>query len=150
MTRARTDGRAGAGRDYRRWLAADVALVVLFALLGRLSHYGTLSLLGLLGTALPFLLAYLVAATAVVAWRRPIASPGTATLLWVGTAVGGLALRVFFGEGAALPFQIVTVAVLGVFLVIPRVIAFLVPKRRRARRQPSVPYSPSHNQGEAA
>ena len=147
MTSARAGNRDEARRVHAAWLAADVVLIFLFALLGHFSHYGTLSLSGIAGTALPFLLAYLAATAILRHSRRPTELLRTAVPLWIGTAAGGLILRVLFGESAELSFQIVAFAVLGLFLIAPRTIAALM--RRRRRTQPPVPNSPDRNQGAA-
>lgn len=148
MTSVRVRRRDEAGRGYGVWLAADVVLITLFALLGHLSHYGTLSPSGIVTTALPFMFAYLAATAILRPWRRPTALFRTACPLWISTAAGGLILRVLFGESAALSFQIVAVCVLGLFLIVPRAVAALAGNRRR-RSQSTIPHSPSHNQGAA-
>lgn len=148
MTSVRVRRGDEVGRGYGAWLAADVVLIMLFALLGHLSHYGTLSASGIVTTALPFVLAYLTATAILRPWRRPAALLRTACPLWIGTAAGGLVLRVLFGESAALSFQIVAVCVLGLFLIAPRAVAALARNRRR-RSHPTVPHSPSRNQGAA-
>lgn len=147
MKRDRDDGPRGSRRGYAPWLAVDVVLIAFFASLGHLSHYGTPSLSGVAFTALPFLAAYLTTMAILRPWRRTTALFGTAVPLWIGTAAGGLTLRVFSGESAALSFQIVALCVLGVFLVVPRAIAAVV--RRRRRNRPVILPSPSHNQGAA-
>lgn len=144
MTSVRTGSRSETVPRYAAWLTADVVLIALFALLGHRSHYGTLSPSGIAGTVLPFLLAYLAATVIMRPWRRPLALLRTAVPLWIGTAAGGLLLRVLFGEGAALSFQIVAFGVLGLFLIIPRAIAALM---RRRRTQPQATSTTSRNQG---
>ena len=98
-------------------LVVDLAFVVLFATIGRLSHEEGLTLLGVLGVAWPFVVALLVGW--LVAHRRsgwPVRMPGSATV-WLVTAVLGLALRVATGGGFAWSFGVVTVLALGLFLV---------------------------------
>ena len=136
--------------SYVPWLAADVVLISFFALLGHLSHYGGLSLPGILTTALPFLVAYLAGVAVVRMWRRPTALLRSAVPVWFITAGGGLVLRVVLGDSAAPSFQIVAVCVLGAFLLFPRCAAAQIRKlRRRRKQQPSGPYSPTRNQGAA-
>lgn len=146
MTSARAGSRYAARGGYPAWLGADVVLIALFALLGHHSHYGTLSPLGIATTALPFLSAYLFATAILRPWRHPSALVRSSLLLWVATAAGGLMIRVLFGESAALPFQIVTVCVLALFLIAPRAIAALL--HRRHLSQPAT-LSPSHTKGAA-
>ncbi|WP_084033335.1 DUF3054 domain-containing protein [Arthrobacter sp. 35/47] len=144
MRRVNAGRRDGARLGYPAWLAADVVLILLFAMLGHQSHYGTLSPAGIAGTALPFLAAYGAATAALRPWRHPTALMRCAVPLWIGTSAGGLILRVLAGQGAALSFQIVAVSVLGLFLITPRVLAALV--RRRRVHSPAI-HSPSKNQG---
>ncbi|WP_309072087.1 DUF3054 domain-containing protein [Arthrobacter sp.] len=150
MTSASGGGWGVHKRGYVPWLAVDVVLIAFFALLGRLSHYGTLSPQGILSTALPFLIAYVAASLLLRAWRQPTNVVRTAIPMWLVTAGGGLLLRVALGESAALSFQMVTLCVLGVFLVVPRSIAARVLKfRGRHTQQRPAPHSPSQNQGAA-
>lgn len=146
MTRVNAGRRDGTRQGYAAWLATDVVLILLFALLGHRSHYDALSPAGIAGTALPFLTAYLAATAALRPWRSPSALLRIAVPLWIGTSAGGLILRVLAGQGAALSFQIVAVSVLGLFLIAPRVVAALV-RRRRRRVHPAAIHSPSKNQG---
>lgn len=127
------------------WIALDVALILVFALLGRASHHEGISLTGVFLTALPFLAAYSLVVVSLLAWRRPSAVLRTAVPLWAGTVIGGLVLRVATGESAALAFQIVSAIVLGLFLVVPRAVNALYVRRRRT--QSPLPHSPSQNQG---
>lgn len=140
MTSARSGSRVHIRRTYAGWVGTDVVLICLFAFLGHLSHYGTPSATGIAVTALPFLAAYFAVTAILRPWRRPAALLRTAVPLWVGTAAGGLALRVVFGESAALSFQIVALCVLGVFIVLPRSVATLLSRSRRSH--PSAPTSP--------
>ena len=98
-------------------LAVDLACVVLFATIGRLSHEEGVTVGGVLGVAWPFVVALLVGW--VVAYRRsgwPVRMPGSSTV-WLVTAVLGLVLRVATGGGFAWSFGVVTLVVLGLFLV---------------------------------
>ena len=98
-------------------LAVDLAFVLLFATIGRLSHEEGATVAGVLGVAWPFALALLVGW--LVAHRRsgwPVRMPGSVTV-WLVTAVLGLVLRVATGGGFAWSFGVVTLVVLGVFIV---------------------------------
>lgn len=97
-------------------LAVDVALVMLFALIGVLSHHESLA--SRWATVVwPFLVACLVA-WAVLLWRRrPVGTVGSGVFVWLVTAWGGLALRVAAGGGFAVSFGIVTTVVTGIFLL---------------------------------
>lgn len=114
------------------WFALDVALVLVFAISGRSTHERGLSVGGVLETAWPFLAAYVVASLVLRAWRSPSSVRPTGLGLWLITAVGGLLLRALSGAGTAFSFQVVTVLVLGAFLLIPRGVASLA-RRRRSR-----------------
>lgn len=98
-------------------LAVDLVLVLLFATVGRASHDEGVTVDGVLLVAWPFVVALLVGW--LVARRRsgwPVRMPGSATV-WVVTAVLGLGLRVLTGGGFAWSFGLVTLLVLGLFLV---------------------------------
>ena len=144
MTSVSSGRGAANSRGYASWLTTDVVLISLFALLGHLSHYGALSASGITRTALPFLIAYFVTTAILRPWHRPLALLCTAVPLWLGTAAGGLALRVLLGDSAALSFQIVALGVLGLFLIAPRAGVRLM-QRRRPQPQPTT--DTSRNQG---
>jgi hypothetical protein len=98
-------------------LAADVAFVLLFATIGRISHTEGVTLGGVLGVAWPFVVALLVG-WAVARQRTgwPVRMPGSGTV-WLVTAVLGLLLRVATGGGFAWSFGVVTLLALGLFLL---------------------------------
>lgn len=103
------------------WLLIDLLLVGVFAVVGRLSHYGTLTPGGWWTTAWPFLAGTLVAwAVLRVAHRSP-AAIGSGVVVWLGALVGGMALRQASGQGTATAFVVVATLVLGALLVLPRV-----------------------------
>lgn len=113
------------------WGVTDVVLILVFAASGRRTHEHGVTVAGVLETAWPFLLAYAVAALAARAWRSPGSPWPTGVVLWVGTVAGGLAVRALSGTGVAPSFQIVTLIVLGVFLLLPRAARHVVRRRRR-------------------
>lgn len=115
----------------RAWVVADVILILVFAASGRRTHEHGVSVAGVLDTAWPFLLAYGVAALVTRAWRTPAALWPTAVVLWLVTVAGGLALRALSGAGIAFSFQVVTLLVLGAFLLLPRVLLCAMNRRRR-------------------
>ncbi len=102
-------------------LVADLVVVLLFALLGRISHEEGNLALGTLGTAAPFALGLMAG------WlRAPCAGMPTAQrarsvrfgwwlLAW--TMGGGILLRWLVGDGLAPAFLLVATAVLTVGLV---------------------------------
>ncbi|AUZ87187.1 DUF3054 domain-containing protein [Arthrobacter agilis] len=116
------------------WIALDAVLILAFAASGRRTHEHGVTVAGVLETAWPFLLAYAVCFLAIRAWRLPVAIRPTGLVLWLGTVAGGLALRALSGAGVAVSFQIVTLLVLGAFLLLPRVLARVRRGRRRRVR----------------
>lgn len=126
-----TTGRRGHAAG---WLLADLVLIIGFAATGRSTHESGLAILGILGTAWPFLAACLLTWAVLRAWRSPAAPWPTGVLIWFGTAVGGLTLRALSGGGMAVSFLAVAVMVLGVVLLLPRTVTTLVLRRRRTSR----------------
>lgn len=114
--------------------ALDVALVLVFVLIGRASHAEGITLPGVLETAWPFLAGLLVGWALSRAWREPcgVLSPGLAI---AACAVGvGLALRGTMGDGVPLGFAVVTTIVLSGFLLGWRVVVALLRRFSRRRR----------------
>ncbi|WP_440311759.1 DUF3054 domain-containing protein [Leucobacter chromiireducens] len=112
-------------------LVLDVALVLLFAGLGRGSHAREATLIGLLETAWPFLAALALSWILCGAARRPIALLRTGLPVWLGTVAIGMLVRWLSGGGVALAFVLVTLGTLGVFLLGWRLIAMLIVRLRR-------------------
>ena len=99
-------------------LVLDVALVLLFAGLGRSAHHEAQGFVGVLATAWPFLVGVGLAWLGTWAWRgRRPTSLGVGVPAWLAAVVVGMLLRHAVGEGTALSFVIVATIVLGVFLV---------------------------------
>jgi len=109
----------------------DAAMLLLFVVIGRASHGE--GLWGVLGTWWPFLAGLVVAWLVLRAWRTPLQIWWTGVGLWLITVVVGMLLRLASGQGVQTSFVIVTVLVLGVFLLGWRAIALLV-RRLRHRR----------------
>ena len=103
------------------WLAVDLLLVGLFAVIGRLSHYGSLTVGGWWTTAWPFLVGTLLAWVALTVARRPPAAVTSGVVVWLGALVGGMVLRQLSGQGTATAFVVVATLVLGLLLLLPRV-----------------------------
>ena len=103
------------------WLLLDLLLVGVFAVIGRLSHYGSLTLGGWWTTAWPFLAGTLVAWLALRAARRSPAAIGSGAIVWLGALMGGMVLRQVSGQGTATAFVVVATLVLGALLMLPRV-----------------------------
>jgi len=99
-------------------LVLDVAVVLLFAGLGRSTH--SLDAAGILGTAWPFLTGLLLGWALWRVPRAPFAVWPGGVALWLTTVAVGMALRALVGEGTAPSFVLVTLGVLGAFLLLPR------------------------------
>jgi hypothetical protein len=113
-------------------IVADVVAVVVFAAIGRMSHAQPDDLLGLLGTAAPFLIGV------VAMWATPLvrANPvgaRAALAVWAGTVVIGLLLRAGFTERLPLSFAVVAAVSLAVLLLGWRALSAVVSLRARQR-----------------
>lgn len=98
-------------------LVLDALSVLLFATIGRASHAEGLTLGGVLEVAWPFLTALAVGWALVRARGDWPVAVGAAVAVWLVTAVLGLGLRVASGGGFAWSFGVVTLVVLGLFIV---------------------------------
>ena len=103
------------------WLLLDLLLVGVFAVIGRFSHYGSLTLGGWWTTAWPFLVGTLLAWAALRAAGRAPAAITSGVVVWLGALVAGMLLRQASGQGTATAFVVVATLVLGALLVLPRV-----------------------------
>lgn len=112
----------------------DAVLVLVFAVIGRVSHGE--DPLGFLITAWPFLVGlavgHLLAMLVPARPRRPW-SLGWGVIAWVVTVAGGMLLRIATGDTAQTPFIIVATLVVGVLLLGWRLIALLVRRYRGPR-----------------
>jgi len=97
-------------------LAADVVAVVVFAAVGRTSHAEADDVIGLLATAVPFLVGLAVAWATPLVRDRPAGLRAGAVVL-AGTVVIGLALRAGFTGRLPVSFAVVTVVALAVLLL---------------------------------
>lgn len=113
------------------WLAVDLVLVGVFAVLGRLSHYGSLTLGGWWETAWPFLVGALVAWAVLLVTRRAGRAVSSGVAVWLSSLVLGMLLRQASGQGTATAFVVVAALTLGALLVLPRVVALLADRRAR-------------------
>ncbi|MCS4277784.1 hypothetical protein M2390_002999 [Mycetocola sp. BIGb0189] len=113
--------------------ALDALLIIVFVMLGRRSHAEGNDLLGILGTAWPFLVGAAIGWIVTLAWRNPVALRWTGPLIWLATVVLGLPLRVLAGGEAPISFVLVTAGVLAIFLIGWRALALLLMSRRGRR-----------------
>lgn len=113
-------------------LAVDSVLVVVFAAIGRANHDEGNAVLGVLGTAWPFLVGAGVGWLLVTrAGRRTPLEVGPGIPVWLCAVIVGMLLRRVVGDGTAVSFVIVATLVLGVFLLGWRA-AYTVWERRSA------------------
>lgn len=116
---------------FTRVLLIDLALIVVFAAIGRRSHDESGAVVGILSTAAPFLIGYTVSALATRLDRAPM-SLIRAVIAWApGIALGMVLRRLVFDRGTASPFVIVAFISTAVLLLGWRVIALLVGRARR-------------------
>ncbi|WP_282858594.1 DUF3054 domain-containing protein [Pseudoclavibacter helvolus] len=119
MRRIRSIYRAGGG--YALPLIVDLLLVVVFAVIGRMSHAEGVSLAGIVTTGWPFVLGLLIAWVLATLFRwRPWRPFPAGVFIWVVTVGGGMLLRLAIGDTAEVAFIVVASIVLGAFLLIPR------------------------------
>jgi len=129
------------------WLAVvlDGCCVLLFVIIGRVSHAKGESLAGVASTAWPFLAGLGCGWLTTRAWRRPFGLVPAGLGAWLGTVAVGMVLRVMSGQGTAFAFVLVALAFLGLFLLGWRLAARLASdylrrpqrpplRRRRSRR----------------
>lgn len=112
---------------------ADALLILVFAAIGRDAHQRGEIIMGVLATAWPFLAGAAVAWLALRIWRAPLAVWPAGVAVWLGTVAVGMALRAVTGQTVVLPFVIVALIVLAVFLLGYRLLAAGV-RRLSARR----------------
>ncbi|GAA1947194.1 DUF3054 domain-containing protein [Agromyces allii] len=117
--------------------ALDVVLVIVFAVIGRSSHAEGLDLMGVWGTAWPFLAGAAVGWLVARAWRRPLAVWPTGVVVWVAAVVVGMLLRAASGQGTAIAFVIVATLTLALLLLGWRAIAGLATRLRVKRGRPA-------------
>jgi hypothetical protein len=97
--------------------------VLTFVLIGRASHHDSGGMAGFARTAWPFLAGLAAGELATRAWRRPAALLPTGAGVWLCTVAVGMALRAATGQGVAVAFIGVALAILGLFLLGWRVLA---------------------------
>ncbi|MFD3449053.1 DUF3054 domain-containing protein [Microbacteriaceae bacterium 4G12] len=110
----------------------DLVSVILFVLVGRVSHGEAVDAGGVLSTAWPFLVGLAIGWIASRAWRRPYGVVRPGLIVWASTVVLGVLLRFVTGVGAETSFIVVTAIVLGLLLVGWRTVATLLSRRRVA------------------
>lgn len=114
---------------------ADVALILLFAAVGRDAHQRGEIITGVLATAWPFLAGAAAAWFALKAWRQPLAVWPAGVAIWLGSVAVGMLLRAATGQTVVLPFVIVALLALGLLLLGYRLVAAGVARFQARRRQ---------------
>lgn len=97
-------------------IVADVVAVVVFAAIGRMSHARPDDLLGLLGTAAPFLVALVAVWAAPVVRANPVGLRA-GLVVWGGTVALGLLLRFAFTGQFAPVMALITAVALAALLL---------------------------------
>ncbi|MGO1548225.1 MAG: DUF3054 domain-containing protein [Nesterenkonia sp.] len=130
------DAAAPTNRPARRthWaiaLLADAVLVVLFAVLGNISHESGLSPAEVWSTAWPFLFGLALGWWITVSWRRPSTIWPSGVLLVIITVTSGMIMRHFFTDGGVeVAFIIVAALTLGLLMLGRRLVTRLLFRRR--------------------
>jgi hypothetical protein len=115
-------------------LVLDVIAITVFVAAGRRTHDQEPGLLGVFTTAAPFLIALAIGWLAARAWRHPFAIV-TGVIIWVATIAIGMPLRnLVFDRGTATSFVLVATGFTFATLVGWRLVAMLLDRARRARR----------------
>ena len=114
-------------------LAADLACVLVFVVVGKIDHETGLAPAAVAGTAWPFLAALALAWLVTRAWRSPDRIWPTGVLVWAVTVVGAMPLRLLSGEGAPLSFVLVTSLFLAATMLGWRAVALLISRKRRQK-----------------
>lgn len=112
-------------RDARFAVLIDACCVLVFVVIGRASHTQGEALAGIASTAWPFLCGLAAGWAVSRAWRRPLAISPAGIVVWLCTVTLGMVLRVVSGQGTAVPFVVVALAFLGLFLLGWRLLAWL-------------------------
>ena len=115
-------------------IVSDLALVVVFVMIGRASHAEPLDMEGIQRTALPFLAGTLMAWIGFLLKRRSGLTLVNGVFVWAMTVVLGILVRLLLGDTAEFSFVLVTAAVLAAFLIGWRAVVWLV--RRNRPEQP--------------
>lgn len=126
--------RAAVGSSVALAAVADAALILLFAAIGRDAHQRGDVIAGVLLTAWPFLAGAALAWMGLRVWRAPLRVWPAGVSVWIGAVALGMVLRAVTGQTVVLPFIIVALLSLGVFLLGYRLIVAGI-RRLAGRRQ---------------
>ena len=121
-------------------VAADVAAVLLFVVLGRSSHDEGNGIASIAGVAAPFLIGLAVGWLAMPTPRARPFAVSAGVQIWSATVVIGVVLRWFaWDRGTAVSFIVVAAVFLGFFIVGWRVVLAGATRPRRAVRSSRPP-----------
>ncbi|WGW13634.1 DUF3054 domain-containing protein [Saxibacter everestensis] len=112
-------------------VVVDIALVLIFVLIGRRNHDEGFTIAGTLTTWWPFLAGLAIGWLVSRGWRKPLGLVVPGIVIWLATVAVGMLLRLASNQGAQPSFIIVATAVLGAFLLGWRALAILLVRRRR-------------------
>ncbi|MBG0740201.1 DUF3054 domain-containing protein [Paeniglutamicibacter antarcticus] len=110
---------------------ADLVLVLVFAAVGRASHAEQNPVLGAAATAWPFVAGLALGWLASRAWRAPLRLWPHGVAVWAITIAAGMVFRLLSGQSAQLPFVVVALIVLAVFLLGHRAVAGRLSRRTK-------------------
>ena len=113
---------------------ADLVLILAFAAIGRDAHARGDIISGAFITAWPFLVGAAIGWAVIRAWRAPYAVWPSAVAIWISAVAVGMLLRAVTGQTVVLPFVLVALISLGVFLVGYRFIVGLSVRTVQRRR----------------
>jgi|UPI0002E7071C peptidoglycan/LPS O-acetylase OafA/YrhL len=122
----------------RLWIPAaiaDLLLVLVFAAIGRDAHARGDIISGAFATAWPFLAGAAIAWAVTRAWRSPLGMWPSGVCIWIGAVVVGMLLRAATGQVVVLPFVLVALITLGVFLLGYRLLAAMLLRASRKRQR---------------
>ncbi len=122
--------RRNAPRHVAIALAIDVAMIIVFAAMGRATHEGGTPIGGTLRVAAPFIIGYLIAAALTRLDLRPYSLLAAARAWLPGIVLGMLIRRFVFDRGTATAFVIVAFISTAVLIIGWRLLA-----RPRLRRR---------------
>jgi peptidoglycan/LPS O-acetylase OafA/YrhL len=121
----------------------DVAVVLVFVVIGRANHHDGDTVPGVASTAWPFLAGLGAGWLVARVWRRPAALVPSGIAAWLGAVAVGMVLRVVAGQGTAVSFIIVALCFLGLFLLGWRLLARLFSPRPTDPTDPTGPTDPA-------
>jgi len=115
-------------------VTADLAVVLLFVVIGRNTHAHGLAPDGLASTAWPFVVGLAVGWSVVLQRGWAGSSLGAGVTVWIATVGLGMVLRVVAGQGTAVAFVLVALGFLGAAMLGWRGLAAAFARSGRGRQ----------------